>query len=144
MEILCSTIFKEGGWFPNVYFLLDKRAKRWDGQGKFWREERDGRKKMPQKNLIWAVEIYRERPEDPAGRDAEFQEKEESQGEFWLESWEKRREEKWLEKGNFVLQGQPGDVGEPGEKVSAGICSRVYSGISSRCWIQSQPWNINR
>lgn len=58
---------------PNVHFLPDKRAERWDGQGKSGHEERDGKKKKPPK--IWAVGIHREQLEDPAGRDTEFQEK---------------------------------------------------------------------
>lgn len=103
---------------------------------------------MPQKNPIsetlWAVKIYREQAADPGGRDTEFQEKgrvggrQNPAGNFGWNPGRKGGERRgW--KGNFVLQGQPGDVGEPGEKVSAGMGSKVCLGISSKGWIGLDP-----
>lgn len=75
---------------PNVHFLPVKRAERWDGQGKSRHEERDGKKKSLKKFGQW--EFIGSSWKIQQGGTRNFRRKAGSHREFWMESWDKKRE----------------------------------------------------
>lgn len=128
---------KNSRGIPDVRFLLDRRTKRGDGQGKSSPGMRIGMEKRPPKTSFhghfgpgkfigsrWQIQRdgarnFRRNGGLGKGRIP------------WgvldgiLGKGRKRgKQSGW--KGNFVLQGEPGDVGEPGQKVSAGISSKGF------------------